>query len=255
VTRGSPPGGPAAGRAAAVEENAPVPDPTDDLYRSTARLLDTAERLTDVALAAPSRLPGWTRRHLLTHVSRSADSRRRMLDAARAGAVGRQYPSEEHRAAEIEAGSERPAGEIRRDLRESLELLRSAVAGHPPDRWDEPGEWLGVGLRPVRRVVPSMVREIEYHHVDLGAEYEPDDWPAEFVDGQLSSVVESRGSRPGVPPLTVVAAGRTLRIGTGEAATVSGEPAAVLAWLTGRSDGRGLTVDPPGALPDLPPLA
>jgi maleylpyruvate isomerase len=63
------------------------------------------------------------------------------------------------------------------------------------------------------------------------------------------------GSRPGVPPLTVVAAGRTLRIGTGEAVTVSGEPAAVLAWLTGRSDGRGLTVDPPGALPDLPPLA
>ncbi|MFH8893812.1 hypothetical protein [Streptomyces sp. NPDC017949] len=41
-------------------------------------------------------------------------------------------------------------------------------------------------------------------------------------------------------------------IGAGPGPRVQGTAAGLLAWLTGRSDGTALTVDPPGALPSVP---
>ena len=80
-----------------------VPD-TSSLPGSADRLLATVSKLTDEDLAADSALPGWTRAHVLTHIAQAADSRTGLLLAARAGRVGRQYASEEARAAAVEAG-------------------------------------------------------------------------------------------------------------------------------------------------------
>ena len=43
------------------------------LGESTDRLLATAGALTGAQVAGPSRLPGWTRGHVLTHLARNAD--------------------------------------------------------------------------------------------------------------------------------------------------------------------------------------
>jgi maleylpyruvate isomerase len=206
-------------------------------------------------MAAPSALPGWSRAHVATHVARAADSRRRLLDAARAGHVGHQYESESHRAQEIEEGASRPAAAIRLDVDESLRRLLTAVAEHPADQWQAPGHWLGAGEHPVWRVVPSMRREAEYHHVDLAAGYGPAQWPADFVDEQLADVVASMTRRADAPAVTLALPGRTLRVHNGGSVTVLGAPAEALAWLTGRGSGARLTSQPPGPLPPLPPLA
>ena len=57
---------------------------------SVDRLLSTADTLTDEQLRGASLLPGWTRAHVLTHLARSSDSRRGLLEAARAGRIGEQ---------------------------------------------------------------------------------------------------------------------------------------------------------------------
>ena len=75
------------------------------LAASAARFLATAQALTDDDLYHASALPGWMRAHVLTHLAQAADSRTGLLRAARAGRVGRQYPSEQARADAIDAGA------------------------------------------------------------------------------------------------------------------------------------------------------
>ncbi|WP_241780552.1 maleylpyruvate isomerase family mycothiol-dependent enzyme, partial [Streptomyces wadayamensis] len=81
-------------------------DPVRDLTRldeATARLLTVAGTLDDAALAEPSRLPGWTRGHVLSHLARNADA---LLNVV----AGRpMYASAEARDADIEAGATLPA--------------------------------------------------------------------------------------------------------------------------------------------------
>ncbi len=63
-----------------------------------ARLLALIQPLSDADVRRPSRLPGWTVGHVLSHLARNADSHRRRADAAGAGEVIEQY----------EGGDERP---------------------------------------------------------------------------------------------------------------------------------------------------
>lgn len=229
----------------------------DDTYLqdSVEQLLRTVDALDETDFRSASRLPGWTRAHVITHLARASDSRTGLLIAARAGTVGRQYPSAASRAREIEIGAARPGPAISSDLHDALQRFIVAVRAHPEHLWDVSGEWLGPGRRPVRRAVPSMRREVEYHHVDLDAGYRPEDWPADFVRAQLPSVVDSMAGRPDAPAVTIELPERTLRIGSGELVTVTGDPADLLAWLTGRGNGSRLNTAPAGPLPALPPLA
>lgn len=225
------------------------------LRDSIDRLRRTVAALDDVALGAPSALPGWSRAHVVTHLARAADSRRRLLEAARVGRVGRQYDSESGRAREIDEGAARPPAVIRSDLDDALGRLLATVAEHPAGLWQAPGTWLGVGDRPVWRVVPSMRREAEFHHVDLAAGYGPAQWPADFVAEQLGDVVASMTRRIEAPAITLALPGRTLKVHDGGSITVLGPPDDALAWLTGRGAGERLLTQPPGPLPPLPPLA
>jgi maleylpyruvate isomerase len=129
----------------------------------------------------------------------------------------------------------------------------TAMRLHPAGLWDAPALWLRGGRRPVRGVVGSLRSELEYHHVDLAAGYAPDDWPAEFVATELPRVIALMDHRAGAPGMALIAAA-TIRIGTVPPAEVSGSPAAILAWLSGRGDGSGLDAGAAG-LPRLPPLA
>ena len=223
------------------------------LADSASRFLGTAQALTDDDLLEASALPGWTRAHVLTHVAQAADSRTGLLRAARACRVGQQYPAEQARADAIEAGARRAAAVIQADVRHAVQECLGAIREHPRQLWDAPAMWLRPGCRPVRGVVPSLRLELEYHHVDLAAGYQPTDWRDDFVATELSRVSAMMDSRADAPSMTLVGPA-TLRVGTTPPIDVTGPSAAMLAWLSGRSRGSGL--NPGGAaLPVVPPLA
>ncbi|MFJ6700577.1 maleylpyruvate isomerase family mycothiol-dependent enzyme [Streptomyces sp. NPDC091272] len=225
------------------------------LRTSVDRLLSTAAALSDGDVRAPSLLPGWTRAHVLTHLARSADSRSRLLAAARTGADLPQYADEDQREREIEQGAGRPAGVLLDDLGTSLRRFLSAAADHPHRAWEVPVRWLGGGLRPVRGAVGSMLREVEVHHTDLATGHAPAHWPAFFVARELESTTGKLRDDPDAPPMVLCAdEDHVLRvIGDRPGPRVSGPAAEVLGWLTGRADGQALTVEPGGPLPALPP--
>jgi maleylpyruvate isomerase len=145
-----------------------------------------------------------------------------------------------------------PSTLVRADLDRAIQECLTAIREHPSQLWDAPGISLRAGRRPVRDVLPSMRRELEYHHVDLAAGYQPADWPADFVATELSQVIAWMDRRADAPPMTLAGHGM-LHIGTSPPVDVTGPPAAMLAWLSGRSDGSGLDTAS-AALPTIPPL-
>ena len=92
------------------------------------RLLGALENLTNVDCRQDSLLPNWSRGHVLTHLSRNADSHVNLLQAAVRGEVGNQYASVEQRNSDIESGATRSAEELVMDLRLSIYGLEAAWA-------------------------------------------------------------------------------------------------------------------------------
>ena len=107
----------------------------EGLAASHQRLLEAIDPIdgvgiTDEMVAGPSRLPGWTVGHVLTHLARNADSFVRLTLAAENDEVVEQYSGGlEARRRDIENGSTRSAREIIDDLRRSIYSLEGAWAG------------------------------------------------------------------------------------------------------------------------------
>jgi maleylpyruvate isomerase len=186
------------------------------------RLLAGLADLDDAAVARPSRLPGWTVGHVVTHLARNADAHVRMLEGAANGEIADQYHGgAEGRAAEIEAGAGRAAAEQVADLAEAIARLELAWDAATGAVWAHGfgrnpfGELLACADLPFRRW-----REVEVHHADLGLDFGPADWTAAYVDTELPR------SLAGLPARLSLDDRRTL-----------------LAWLMGRA----------GDAPPLPP--
>jgi len=233
----------------------------DDARRSmtrigeaTDRLLASAATLTDATVREPSPLPGWTRGHVLTHVARNGDGLGNLLRWARTGAKIPMYASREARRADIEAGAGRPAADLTADVRGTAIAFAAEAASLPGEAWAAQVQTLVGPPMPARRVLDWRLREVEIHHVDLGTGYLPADWPAEFVDDNLPVVAGEFAGREDAPSCLLQPDGDgfgLLRIGPERPAApevlVSGPPAVLLAWLTGRGDGSGLRVSGTGA--------
>lgn len=228
----------------------------DGLGQSTARLLATADALSDAQAAAPSQLPRWTRGHVLTHLARNADGFRNLLAWARTGDETPMYPSEEARDRAVEEGAGRSAAELAADVRVSAAALAAAAQDLPARAWDALVARRGDTF-PARVVLPRRLSELEIHHVDLDAGYRPADWPASFVAPTLLRVAGDFAGRADAPACLARPVGldAAFPIGPDSASpvTVSGPPAALLAWLIGRDTGTGLEVAGADAVPVLPP--
>lgn len=191
-------------------------DPTraGELCRGAhARLAATAAMVTDLQARSPSRLPGWTIAHVMTHLARNADGHVRRLEGALLGEDVARYPGgPTQRDDDIDQGAGRPTAEIVADLLSSqLRLERT---------WDRchEAEWPHAELRgddswPVSASPVRRLREVEVHHVDLGLGYESSDWPEEYVRWELPMVLATVPAR--VQHLD--------------------DARALVAWLTGRS--------------------
>lgn len=228
------------------------------IQESTDRVLSSAAGLTDAAAAAPSRLPGWTRGHVLTHLARNADAFGNLMHWARTGSRTPMYPSEAARDEAIEAGATRTAAELTADLRDTAARFAAAAAGLPAAAWAAQVERRGEPF-PAREILRARLSELEFHHVDLGTGYPPDDWPAGFVADALPRVAGSFAGRPDMTACRLAADGwpDTFLVGPATAdgpdVVVRGAPGRLLAWLSGRADGTGLQVRGAAAVPVPPP--
>jgi maleylpyruvate isomerase len=159
----------------------------DGATASHARLIETVRPLTDAQARSDSLLPGWSVGHVLTHVSRNADSFVRMLRAAMAGEVTTQYEGgREQRAADIEAGAARPAAELVADVTTSAAALEAVWADMTPTAWAGEGRNADGEAWPCAAMPFHRWREVELHHVDLGLGYTVADWPAAYTARELT---------------------------------------------------------------------
>ena len=129
---------------------------------------DIADLSDDVA-RRPSRLPGWTVGHVLTHIARNADSLVWRLEGAERGELRDQYPGGlGQRADDIEAGAGRPAAELVRDVRQTADDVERVMAGLSPAGWDASSRTSRGVVEDSRDAVLSRWREVVVHHGDLG---------------------------------------------------------------------------------------
>ncbi len=240
---------------------------------ATTRLVGTVSGLADSDVRQPSALAGWTRGHLLTHIARNADGLRNLLAWARTGVEIPQYQSAEARDAGIEAGAGRDASELLADLRDSAAAFSAEAATLTRQAWQAPVRGLRGPEHPAWFTLVRRLVEVEIHHVDLDAGFGPADWPESFVTLELPLAAADFAQRPDVPACRIEVSGSIVEIGTPGAPcaagtssaadppyaaaapqqrTVTGPARMLLAWLTGRSAGEGLEVDPDGDVPRLP---
>lgn len=215
---------------------------------ATDRLLTAVAALDDAALAEPSRLPGWSRGHVLAHLARNADALVNVLE-------GRpMYASGDARDGDIERDAPCPAAAQLADLRESG--ARFQEAGAAPADWSRTVELRNGVTDSAARVPFRRWIEVELHHVDLGIGHELEDLPAEFTEREIDFLAQRFSGNPDVPPTRVTDGTRAWTTGRAADApevTVTGPAADLLGWLAGRRDGSALTVTG-GPLPTLPPL-
>lgn len=219
------------------------------LREATDRLLSATAKLDDAALAEASRLPGWSRGHVVAHLSRNADALVNVLQ-------GRpMYADSETRDRDIERDAPRSQAEQLADLAESAARFMAAAAA--------PADWsrtvtLRNGVTDSASRIPFRRRiEVELHHVDLNVGYELEDLPDEFTAREIDFLAERFSGHPDVVSTGLAdGTGRVWTTGGGAQSGpvgVRGTACELLGWLSGRRDGSALTVDG-GTLPALPPL-
>ncbi|MEU9111697.1 maleylpyruvate isomerase family mycothiol-dependent enzyme [Streptomyces sp. NPDC048483] len=235
-----------------MKEIPPTPESFAVIDAATDRLLDGLARLDDGDIAAPSRLPGWTRGHVLSHLARQAPALERLLQWARTGVETAQYPDRRARDAEIEAGAGGPAAALVTDVRTSAAHFRRTIEELPEPAWRATVRPFTGELCTPCRILVIRVRELVLHHVDLDIGYDVADIPAPARQIVLDDVLGYYAEAEGMPDLTLRDPEGALlaRFGTG-GPVVSGTPADLLGWLAGRSTGTGL--DGTAPLPALPP--
>lgn len=230
------------------------------------RVAATAAALSDEQMREPSLLPGWSRGHVLTHIARNADGLGNLLTWARTGTETPQYASSQARDEAIEAGAGRPAGELVEDVISSAAAFVTQARELPEDAWTAEVRGMRGPSHPAWYTLQRRLTEVEIHHVDVAGGYTTADWPDWFLATMTYEVIGQMSANPQAPSavLTDISSGRQYLLrpaGPGAAGpeadadglAISGPGYELLAWLLGRADGTGLTADPDGPLPGLPP--
>jgi maleylpyruvate isomerase len=203
-------------------------------------------------LRGRSRLPGWTRGHVVTHVARNAEALSRLLTWARTGIETPMYPSAQARERDIEAGAARPQAEQLDDLRSTGAAFAATAQQLSADDW---ATTVGTrhGPMPASSVPWARVRELWLHLVDLGAGVQIDAIPDDIATVLVRDLADWMHTR---------VAGR-IELHSPDSAPVSFGPESAVpvpvtgtvqqlaGWLTGR--GTGAHLHAPAGLPTLAP--
>jgi len=217
-------------------------------------LVGQLSKLDDEALGEPSALPGWTRKHVMSHLGFNARAVGRLVRWARTGQVTPMYPNPTVRAQEIDEGARWTAQRLREFIRTEQKSLAEALGALDDPSWS--AEVItGQGRTVAATELPWIrTRELWIHAVDLNAGGDFADFPAGIID---RLVVEAVNKRRGAdaPSLDVRPTDRSLAsLATlpGAACVVEGTVADLARWLT-RRETRGVHAADEGPLPGLGP--
>lgn len=177
-------------------------------HASHRRLLGTLAPLADDDLRAPSRLPGYSRAHVVTHLANKTRAHARLFDGAAAGEVRRLHPEGHDADRAADAGADRSAAELHADLARSFTLLEAAWDALDDARWGCQGI-MTAGPRSMTEIVGHHLRDVEVHHVDLDLGYRPSDWPAAFVERELAKRLRDLPARADAADLLAWLLGRS----------------------------------------------
>jgi maleylpyruvate isomerase len=163
--------------------------------------------MSDADLSAPSLLPGWTRKHVVAHLSANAEAIGNLLYWAKTGEEKHMYSSPEQRAADIAAGARKPAPELRSWFRESAHALMAEMAQLTDAQWQRP-ILTAQGRHVLAIEAPWMrSREVMVHAVDLGTGLTFTNLSGDFLEELCADIRAKRGNVPDLRgPLAEVAA-------------------------------------------------
>ena len=205
---------------------------------ATQRLLGDSIAVQDEDWPAPSRLPGWSRGHVASHIARQADGMVRLTEWARTGSRQDMYTSAEQRTADIEAGSSRTGLELQIDLDTSAGRLDQAFDTLDEAAWDRVVE-LRSGTRVPARMLPlARLLEVVVHHVDLDIGFEVDQIETTTAEWLLEWCAFRVRDKEEFPRLDLRSdSGFTISFGNaGAPSAVSGTSANLLGWVMSRVD-------------------
>lgn len=223
---------------------------------ATARLDRVVAGMDERALTAPTRLAGWTRAHLVTHLARNADALVNLLTWARTGIEHPMYASKADRDADIEEGALRLAQVLREDLAAACDRLEAAAERLTGSDWQAQVAHRTGRAFPAEDIPVLRLFEVWMHLVDLDAGVGYGDIPDEHWESVLQTAVYPHVERTEGTPFRLEVElpdgrrqdWRLVVPGETDSVEVSGSAPDVLAWLTGRGDGSTLSGDAP-ALP------
>ena len=225
------------------------------VHEATERLALIVAGLDGLAAHQPSRLPGWSRAHVMTHLARNADALVNLLTWARTGVEHPMYASRADRDADIEEGADRLAQVLHEDLLAASARFMVAATELPTQAWAATVAGRGRGPIPAANVPGMRLAEVWVHLVDLDAGFTFTDIPDDHLEALVDEVVSSNADRPGWPTVQLTVElpdgrERMWRLGgrDGQAHEVAGTAVDAVAWLTGRGDGAALR----GSVPELP---
>lgn len=217
---------------------------------------DAIAGMSDETMARQSPLPGWTRKHVLAHIAANAEAVGNLVHWAATGEETPMYRSAEQRAADIEAGAQRSADELRDWFTVSAERLAAAMAELTEEQWAHEVVTAQGRTVPASETPWMRSREVLVHAVDLDAGVTFADLPADFLAALGDDIVAKRSATGDGPALVLEAGDADVRwevAGTGDVTTVRGPLADLVAWLSGRPTSTPLTDTTGGPAPELGP--
>jgi maleylpyruvate isomerase len=217
---------------------------------------EKAAAVDDAAASGASRLPRWTRGHVLTHLARNADGLVNLLTWARTGVEHPMYASDADRDADIAEGGNRISRLLQEDLRASNQRFFAAAEALPSTAWETSVTARAGAELPVSRIPFVRLSELAIHLVDLdcGVGFsDVVDKLGERTERLVKHAVAPYRKREGIPAVRLAVTlpderVTTWEFGTGDPVAVAGAAADAVGWLTGRADGAALD----GPAPALP---
>ena len=168
------------------------------LESATRRLVRAVDAMPDLQFTEPSLLPGWTRAHVVAHLTLNAEGLTAAVEGVREGKAVPMYRSPEDRDGDIEQLAALEPGSLRQRFMASTTTILHAVAELPEELSGGRIERTPGSDRvfTAGRVGEMRLREVEIHHADLGLDYTYADWPSDFA----VLLLDSRAQVHEVPP-------------------------------------------------------
>jgi maleylpyruvate isomerase len=217
-----------------------------ELHKAADAVSSLAAKLTEADVPAPSSLPGWTRGHVLAHITGISNAMARQREyAARGEAVELYDGGYDGRTKALELCAGHALEQHRADLDAALERALRAFDSLAPDAGSDTGSGAGSWRAPITYRGGGVLdgglalwRELVIHAADLNTGRGPETWSrlfcehlftflAERVPGDQKLVLQPLG----LPPVTIGAGGRST--------VVSGMVTDIAAWLAGREPSLG----------------